>query len=89
MRLSFLLIPALAVTSACNSALIEEAKEAESEGRVLNNRMMSVLYPQTYREGTPQYLERDFEAGANFICDEIKAKKGNDICADPEIGWRD
>jgi len=35
-----------------------------------------------------RYLERDFEAGANFICDEIMIKRGRDICAESDINFR-
>lgn len=78
---------ALLLTS-CESSLVKEAKEAESDGRVINNEMMQSLYPKTFRAASPAYLERDFEAGAEFICDEIEIKYEKDICAEREINWR-
>ncbi|WP_173205234.1 hypothetical protein [Sphingopyxis sp. BSNA05] len=84
----WMLLPALALTTACNSSLVEEAKQAEKDGRVISNEAMSALYPQSFRSGSPKYLERDFEAGADFICDEIKAKYQRDICSEEEINWR-
>lgn len=84
----WLCIPALALTAACDSSIIREAEQAERDGRVVNNEVMLKLYPQSFRPGSPQYLERDFEAGADFICDEIKAKYDRDICSESEINWR-
>src|SRR3546814_18856717 len=40
---------------------------------VISNELMAEMYPETFRPGDPPYSERDFEAGADFICDEIKA----------------
>jgi hypothetical protein len=71
-----------------NSSLVREAKEAESEGRTIDNEMMQVMYPASFRPGNPKYLERDFEAGADFICDEIERHYGRDLCAEPKIKWR-
>jgi len=89
LTLAYLLcFPALALTTACNTSLIEEAKQAEIDGRVISNELMSELYPQSFRPGSPKYLERDFEAGADFICDEIKAKYQRDICSEEKINWR-
>lgn len=73
--------------SGCDD-VTSEARRASSEGRVINNNVMMQLYPETFVAGTPSYLERDFEAGANFICDELKMKRGRDICADSDINWR-
>ncbi|GAO79034.1 hypothetical protein [Sphingopyxis sp. C-1] len=70
-----LCIPLLLLTSACDSAIVDEAQRAEDEGAVVNNGAMEAMYPETFRPGSPAYLERDFEAGADFICDEIKAKQ--------------
>jgi hypothetical protein len=81
-------VPALALTTACKSSLIDEAERAEDDGRVISNEMMQQMYPETFRTGTPKYLERDFEAGADFICDEIKIKYQRDICSEPEMNWR-
>ena len=83
--LSIALLPSAA---ACDSQLIRNAKEAEDEGRVILNDVMAEMYPQSFRRGHPPYLERDFEAGADFICAEIKAKHERDICSEPEINWR-
>ncbi|MEH6758143.1 MAG: hypothetical protein V7676_11570 [Parasphingorhabdus sp.] len=84
----WLCFPALALTTACNSSLVEEAKQAENDGRIISNEAMSELYPQSFRPGSPKYLERDFEAGADFICDEIKAQYQRDICTEGKINWR-
>jgi hypothetical protein len=88
-RLSkWLWVPALALTTACDSPIIREAKQAVRDERIINNEMMLERYPQSFRPGHPQYLERDFEAGADFICDEIKIKYKRDICSEPQINWR-
>ena len=57
-------------------------------GPRISNEMMSEMYPSSFRSGSPPYLERDFEAGANFICDDIKQKRHKDICAEGDIHWR-
>jgi|JI6StandDraft_1071083.scaffolds.fasta_scaffold02959_16 hypothetical protein len=78
-------------TSACgasDSSLIREAKEAEKEERIIDNELMHENYPKSFRKGNPQYLERDFEAGVDFMCDEFRVQYGRDICAEPEINWR-
>ena len=54
--------------------LVKEAISAEKDGRTVNNQTMEIFYPQSYRSGYPEYLERDFEAGADFICDEIQVR---------------
>lgn len=84
----WLCVPALALTTACNSSLIDEAERAESDGRVISNEMMQQMYPESFVPGNPKYLERDFEAGADFICDEIKIKYQRDICSEPKVNWR-
>jgi hypothetical protein len=84
----WLWVPALALTTACDSSLIREAEQAEGEGRTINNEVMLGMYPQSFRPGQPPYLERDFEAGAEFICDDIKIKYKRDICSEPQIHWR-
>lgn len=76
------------LTAACDSSVVKEAKRAEADGRVVDNQIMMAMYPSTFRPGRPPYLERDFEAGADFICDEIQAKYKRDICAEPKINWR-
>jgi hypothetical protein len=74
------------LTAAC-SDLVREAMDAEADGRVINNEIMSTMYPSSFRSGNPQYLERDFEAGADFICDEIEIKYKRDVCSE-DINWR-
>ena len=76
------------VIGSCTSPLVDEAKKAERDGRVINNEVMLAMYPASFKSGKPQYLERDFEAGADFICTEIEAKYNRDICSDPKINWR-
>lgn len=78
----------LALLCGCGQGVLTEAATAQNEGRIINNEMMAATYPGTFRPGKPPYLERDFEAGADFICDEIKLKRGKDICADTDIKWR-
>jgi len=72
----------------CDTSLIREAKGAENEGRVIHNEVMGAMYPQSFQPGSPEYLERDFEAGADFICNEIKAKYQRDICSEKQMNWR-
>ncbi|WP_150124942.1 hypothetical protein [Tsuneonella mangrovi] len=84
----WLCVPLLLLTTSCESPLVHEAREAEGDGRVISNDLMKQMYPQAFREGDPPYLERDFEAGADFICDKIKLQYNRDICSEPAIGWR-
>lgn len=84
----WLCIPLLALTAACDSQILKEAKHAEKNGAVISNEMMSAMYPQSFHPGTPPYLERDFEAGADFICAEIRTKYRRDICSETEINWK-
>jgi len=84
----WLCIPASFVIAGCDSPIVREAKKAESEGRIINNEAMRAMYPASFRSGSPQYLERDFEAGADFICDEIKVKYKRDICSEERMNWR-
>ena len=84
----WLCIPLLLAIAACDSAIVDEAQRAEDEGATIDNDVMLGMYPETFRPGSPAYLERDFEAGADFICDEIKAKHQRDICSESEINWR-
>lgn len=84
----WLCIPLLFSIAACDSAIVDEAQRAEDEGATIDNDAMKAMYPETFRPGAPAYLERDFEAGVDFICDEIKAKHHRDICSEPEIDWR-
>lgn len=81
-------IVAFALSLAGCSDIVREAQKAEREGRYIDNSMMSQMYKHSYKPGNPEYLERDFEAGANFICDEIAQKRGHDFCADADINWR-
>jgi len=46
------------------------------------------MYPNSFSPADPPDLERDFEAGADFICDEIKQKRGKDLCSEADINWR-
>jgi hypothetical protein len=78
----------LLITAGCDSALVTEAREAERDQRVISNDLMLAAYPEAFRKGAPEYLERDFEAGADLICDQIELKYKRDICAEPEINWR-
>ena len=68
---------------------MRDAQQAEEAGEVISNSAMSADYPETFKPGEPAYLERDFEAGADFICDEVERVEGRDICAEREIRWRD
>jgi hypothetical protein len=79
---------AFVLASACESSLVREARKAESDRRVIGNDIMQEMYPASFRKGYPEYLERDFEAGADFICDEIEQHYGKDLCAEPKIKWR-
>ncbi|KMS54443.1 hypothetical protein V474_21420 [Novosphingobium barchaimii LL02] len=88
MAMRWLCIPLLGLTSACDSAVISKAKRAENDGNIIDNDMMTQMYPRSYRPGSPPYLERDYEAGADFICAEIKLKYRRDICSEPEINWK-
>lgn len=82
------LLISLPFVMACGSTLTEGEAGAEQEGRVIRNELMLEMYPETFRPGQPEYLERDFEAGADFICDEIEKAHERDLCAEPEINWR-
>ena len=57
-------------------------------GEAISNEAMTEMYPKSFRPGDPPYSELDFEAGADFICDEVKAKYDRDICSEPAINWR-
>ena len=84
-------ISLLTLTTGCGvfgSSIIREAKEAEKEGRIIDNELMYAMYPKSYRKGNPKYLERDFEAGVNFMCDEFRVQYKRDICAESAIKWR-
>lgn len=83
----FDLLILLGFLSACSDVAVE-AQKAKDDGRVISNEAMTAMYPDTFRPGDPQYLERDFEAGADFICDEIKKKRNDDVCASDDINWR-
>ena len=86
-----LCISLLPFTTACgvsDSSIIREAKEAEKEGRIIDNKLMYEMYPKSFRKGNPKYLERDFEAGVDFMCDEFRVQYKRDICAESEIHWR-
>ncbi len=83
-----LCVAASAMVPGCTSSVVREAANAESDGRVISNQMMAETYPMTFRPGFPPYLERDYEAGADFICDQIKLEYKRDICSEPKINWR-
>jgi hypothetical protein len=86
-----LCVALITFTAACgvtDSSIVREARQAEEEKRIIDNEMMLSVYPKSFRKGHPQYLERDFEAGVNFMCDEFRAQYGKDVCAEPEIHWR-
>lgn len=78
----------LALLCGRGKGAVTEAAKAQHEGRVINNEMMAAAYPSTFHPGAPPYLERDFEVGAEFICDEVKLKRGKDVCAEADINWR-
>ena len=91
------IIPVVALTPGCDSSdsidsrsssVVAEAIKADFDGRIISNEIMEQTYPHSFRAGSPEYIERDFEAGADFICDEIEFKYGRDICAEPDINWR-
>src|SRR3546814_10112145 len=82
---AWICVPLLLIASGWESPVVNKAKDAVNRDEIIDNQIMSEMYPQSFRPGTPQYIERDFEAGANFICDEIKAKQKRDICAESEI----
>ena len=82
------LLPFATACGVSDSSIIREAKDAEKEERIINNELMYQMYPKSFRKGNPQYLERDFEAGVDFMCDEFRVKYNRDVCAEPEINWR-
>lgn len=84
----FAIVGVMASLAGCEGEVAKEAYKAERDGRIINNETMVAWYPSSFSPGSPPYLERDFEAGANFICDEIKRKRDQDICADADIKWR-
>jgi hypothetical protein len=85
---SFIVFFMTAALCGCDAEVVEEATKAFIDGRIISNKMMTLLYPSSFHPGNPPYLERDFEAGANLICDEIKLKYGRDLCSEKEINWR-
>lgn len=66
----------------------EEHSEDHRYYRRIDNTIMRSMYPYTYVPGNPPYIERDFEAGADFICDEILRHHKRDLCAEQPIRWR-
>ena len=64
------------------------AVSACGNGDTISNEAMTEMYPKSFRPGDPPYSERDYEAGADFICDEIKVKYDRDICSESAINWR-
>jgi hypothetical protein len=71
-----------------HDGILRAAIKAVIHEHIISNEAMSAFYPSSFRPGSPPYFERDFEAGANFICDEIKIKHGRDLCAEIDIKWR-
>ncbi|CAN1544776.1 hypothetical protein MCEMIH15_01910 [Caulobacteraceae bacterium] len=87
-RICISLLPLITACGDTDSSVVREARLAEAEGRIIDNELMLSMYPKSFRKGHPKYLERDFEAGVNFMCDEFRAQYGKDVCAEPEIHWR-
>ena len=82
-------IVCLLALTASESQLVKEATAAEADGRTINNEMMQKIYPRDFRAGYPAYLERDFAAGADLICDAIRTEYNQDLCSTKNgIGWR-
>ncbi|MEQ8557283.1 MAG: hypothetical protein RIB03_03110 [Henriciella sp.] len=71
-----------------DSEVVKEARSADKQGRTISNDVMASWYPNSFRIGEPAYLERDFEAGADFICDKIKIEFDIDACADSRVNYR-
>ena len=90
--MSRFIITSLLLLTGCSSPsespIITEAKKAEKDGQVILNDFMVESYPITYKRGSPSYLERDYEAGANLICDQILYEYSRDICSESKIHWR-
>ncbi len=47
---------------------ISSMTTACDDGSKIDNEIMQLMYPESFRPGNPEYLERDLEAGADFIC---------------------
>lgn len=69
------------------SPIAKHAVATEQKGQLINNEIMTLFHPTSYRSGHPQYLERDFEAGADFICREVMSTYGLDVCSSQGINW--
>ena len=67
--------------------IVEQCAMSVKQGNIINNQLMLSMYPYAYKVGVPEYIERDFEAGANFICAAIKFAYGRDLCAEEPIHW--
>lgn len=65
------------------------AQEEAKKGNILVNSgwFFTNESEKAFKPATPQYLERDFEAGANYICDYLQLKTGEDFCHSI-INWR-
>lgn len=87
-RTTIAILTATLVLAGCGSANGIYAMKEAADGNVINNEIMSAIYPKTFIPGHPAYLERDFEAGADFICHEIMRTRGIDICSEDDINWR-
>lgn len=71
-----------------NNPVVQKCINAVKEKELISNDTMAIMYPHTYHKASPQYLEIDFEAGADFICDTIQYHYKTDICSTKEIHWR-
>src|SRR3546814_19751763 len=85
---AWICVPLLLIASGCESPVVNKAKDAVNRDEIIGNQIMSEMYPQSFRPGTPQYIERDFEAGAHFICDAINAKQKRDNYAESALNHR-
>ena len=63
-------------------------QEADNDRLILNEGwLFSEEERLAFKPAIPQYLERDFEAGANYICDLFLIKTNKDFCH-TIIKWR-
>src|SRR3546814_19244315 len=79
---AWICVPLLLIASGCESPVVNKAKDAVNRDEIIDNQIMSEMYTQSFRPGPPQYIERDFEAGANFNGPGIKTNQTRTICAD-------
>ena len=71
------------------SPVAKFAQQEAKEGRLILNEgwLVSEEEKLAFKPATPQYLERDFEAGADYICDQFLIKTKEDFCH-TIIKWR-